>query len=251
MKKAKSRTPSPTRAVFKMPTNFADLSRNKEDISKSEERVFSDPSSDHDTTVQELVVEEKPAAAICPWCGQEVDKADLEAFAKGKRMNVRMQTRFCQQHTRNTAKTTWQERGYPEIKWDSLESRFNKHHNFLLGIIDGNPSYFRSIHAKNVAEGKARSLKKEENLNPGYYGPRGFNVMCDYFVKEFSDRLKTRAVEDRAIAGRGSAAFIQSVLVPELGVRLIMDDMYVDEGEARAILSESKGLGELVHDAEN
>lgn len=234
-----------------MPTNFVDFSRNKEDISIGKDGELSDPSSDHDTTVQELVVEEKPTAAVCPWCGQEVDKASLETFAKGKRLNVRMQTRFCQQHTKSTAKTTWEERGYPEIKWESMESRFKKHHDFLLGIIDGNPSYFRSIHAKNVAEGKARSLKKEENLNPGYYGPHGFNVMCDYLVKEFSERLKAKAVEDRVIAGRGSPAFIQSVLVPELGVRLIMDDMYVDEDEARVVLSDSKVLGELVQDAEN
>ncbi len=162
-----------------------------------------------------------------------------------------MQTRFCQLHTKKTAQTTWQDCGYPDIDWDSIESRFIKHDEFLAGIVDGTETHFRSIHANNIKEGKGRSLKKEDNLNPGYYGPRGFNLMCDYLVKEYGERLKVKAVEDRVIAGRGPAAFIQSVLVAELGVRLIMDDMNVGEDEARDVLAESKALGEIVQDVDN
>ncbi|OAQ95899.1 hypothetical protein LLEC1_07105 [Akanthomyces lecanii] len=89
-------------------------------------------------------------------------------------------------------------------------------------------------------------MKREESFNPGYYGPRGFNAMCDYLVGEFSGVLKKRAVDDRVIAGRGSAAFIQAVLVAELGVRLIMDDMRLSETKARQLMEHSKVLGELV-----
>lgn len=238
--------------MFKIPTNFLDLPATaaRDVLKRKDGELSSEPSSDNDTTVQELVVEEKPAVAVCPWCGKEVDKNDLEDFAKGRRLNVRMQTRFCQLHTKKTAQTTWQERGYPDIDWDKIEARFAKHVDFLAGIVNGEETHFRNIHAKNIKEGKARSLKQEENLYPGYYGPRGFNAMCDYLVREFSNRLKVKAVEDRVIAGRGSAAFIQSVLVAELGVRLIMEDMNIGEDDARDVLEESKGLGEVMQDAD-
>lgn len=53
--------------------------------------------------------------------------------------------------------------------------------------------------------------------------------------------------KDRLIAQGGVAAFIQTVLVPELGVRLIMEDMNVRETKARAILDESREIGEKLN----
>lgn len=53
--------------------------------------------------------------------------------------------------------------------------------------------------------------------------------------------------KDGLIAQGGVAAFIQTVLVPELGVRLIMEDMDVEEAEARIILDESREIGEKLN----
>ena len=72
--------------------------------------------------------------------------------------------------------------------------------------------------------------------------------MCDYLVEEFGESLKENATKDRVIAARGSAAFIQSVLVAELAVQLIMEDMLASATEAREIMEESKALGELLHE---
>jgi hypothetical protein len=72
--------------------------------------------------------------------------------------------------------------------------------------------------------------------------------MCDYLVEEFGESLKEKATQDRVIAGRGSAAFIQVVLVAELAVQLIMEDMNVSASDAREIMEESKTLGELLHE---
>ncbi|KAH6604689.1 rtc4-like domain-containing [Trichoderma cornu-damae] len=185
---------------------------------------------------------------LCPWCGAMVDTKQLQDFSKGRRLNVRMQTKFCEAHKKKSAMATWESRSYPQVKWARLEKRFKNHQDRLLGIINGEEeSYYRAALADKIELGQARSMKKEENLNPGYYGPRGFNMMCDYLVSEFGDMLKKKAIHDRVIAGRGSAAFIQSVLVAELGVQLIMEDMRVSSEEARGILEESKALGELVH----
>lgn len=191
--------------------------------------------------------DEEDAGALCPWCGATVDMKQLKEFSKGKRLNVRMQTKFCEAHKKKSAMATWKSKSYPQVEWASLETRFKSHRGRLLAIINGEESHYRTALADKIELGQARSMKKEENLTPGYYGPRGFNMMGDYIVKEFGDMLKKKAVHDKVIAGRGSAVFIQSVLVAELGVQLIMEDMHVSPEEARSILEESKALGDLVH----
>ncbi|GKU04105.1 hypothetical protein FLAG1_06465 [Fusarium langsethiae] len=186
--------------------------------------------------------------AKCPWCGDAVLEQALKDFSRGKRLNVQMQTRFCAKHKKESAMDTWRERGYPRIDWDRLEKRLEDHQQYLAKIVHGKESHYRSMLAEKIQTGQARSLKKEGDLNPGYYGPRGCKVMCDYLVEEFGQSLKDRATKDRVIAGRGSAAFIQSVLVAELAVQLIMEDMSVNAREAREIMEESKTLGELLHE---
>ncbi|KAG5957932.1 hypothetical protein E4U58_005580 [Claviceps cyperi] len=194
------------------------------------------------------VVEVAKPEAVCPWCGEEVDAKLLHDFSKGKRLNVRLQTKFCHEHKKKSAEEAWQQKNYPRVEWDSIETRFARHRAPLLAIINGRPSHFRTIHKGNIETGRARSIKKEGNMNPGYYGPRGFNIMCDYLVEEYGNLLKKKAVDDIVIAGRGSASFIQNVLVAELAVQMIMEDMHVSEDEAIIILEDSKMLGELVHE---
>ncbi|ODA76566.1 hypothetical protein RJ55_07836 [Drechmeria coniospora] len=252
------RSPTPPRAVFKMPAQFADLGDCAGDAKDGPGVVLDDNSSDarneekSDSEPVDEVAQKSVASTlpVCPWCNEPVDRVLLAEFSKGKRMNVRQQSRFCHKHRKQTAKTIWQERDYPNVDWDHLERRFSEHRSSLLEIVNGKPSHFRAVLAGKIASGQARSMKKEENLNPGYYGPRGFNLMCDYLVDEFGSLLKEKAVDDRVIAGRGSAAFIQSVLVAELAVHLIRDDMRVSDEEARVILEESRALGEIVHEEE-
>ncbi|KAJ4130791.1 hypothetical protein NW768_006329 [Fusarium equiseti] len=184
----------------------------------------------------------------CPWCGDAVSEQALKDYSKGKRLNVQMQTRFCAKHKKETAMDTWRERGYPHIDWDRLEGRLKDHQYYLSKIVDGKTSHYRNVLAEKIRTGQARSLKKEGDLNPGYYGPRGCKLMCDYLVEEFGESLKEKATQDRVIAGRGSAAFIQVVLVAELAVQLIMEDMNVSARDAREIMEESKTLGELLHE---
>ncbi|PTB69827.1 hypothetical protein BBK36DRAFT_1110743 [Trichoderma citrinoviride] len=197
--------------------------------------VFSNKSSEKDTS------------APCPWCGATVDSKQLADFSKGKRLNVERQQRFCTSHKQKSAIATWESNSYPQVEWATLEARFAKHRDHLLAIINGEASHYRTALADKVALGQERTAKKQGNMIPGYYGPRGFNVMTDYLVREFSDMLMKKAARDKVIAGRGVPMFIESVLVAELGVQLIMEDMSVSPEKARRILEESKDLGGLVH----
>ncbi|KAK1253681.1 hypothetical protein MKX07_001758 [Trichoderma sp. CBMAI-0711] len=191
---------------------------------------------------------EKDTSAPCPWCGATVDSKQLADFSKGKRLNVERQQRFCTSHKQKSAIATWESNAYPQVEWGpELEARFAKHRDHLLAIINGGASHYRAALADKIELGQERTAKKQGNMIPGYYGPRGFNAMTDYLVREFSDMLMKKAARDKVIAGRGVPMFIESVLVAELGVRLIMEDMRVSPEKARRILEETKDLGGLVH----
>ncbi|KAM3503883.1 hypothetical protein MY10362_003914 [Beauveria mimosiformis] len=247
---------SPPRAVFKIPRDLLSRSpggKSPIDDAQDEAKLSSDEEDGERSTLLKVPEESPellrpPSSAKCPWCGEAVDRALLDDFFHGRRRNVRMQTRFCQLHKQRAAEQTWRDLGYPTIDWDASEARFAAHREHLHSVIvDGRGSHFREAHARNVEKGSARTmLRRDENFNPGYYGPRGLNAMCDFLVRTFGDALKDRAVDDRVIAGRGSAAFIQAVLVAELGVRLIMEDLELSEDEARQVMEDSKGIGELV-----
>jgi hypothetical protein len=65
---------------------------------------------------------------------------------------------------------------------------------------------------------------------------------------EFTPLLKKRVVKDRLMAARGVTGFVQSVLVPEVTVLLIMEDMNIMIDEARTVMKDSIGMGELIHE---
>jgi len=182
----------------------------------------------------------------CPMCGKPVDPADLRAYGE---MNTRQQEKFCRTHQRKTAKEDWRSKGYPEIDWENLELRISKHHSSIQKLVKGGRSHYRDILEETVNSGKDRTLlKMTSNLTPGYYGSRGLHVISESIMQEFTSLLKKRAVKDRLMAARGVTGFVQAVLVPEVAVLLIKEDMDVKVDEARDILAESAGIGELVHE---
>jgi hypothetical protein len=69
----------------------------------------------------------------------------------------------------------------------------------------------------------------------------------DYIMTIFSDTIRKLAGSDRIIAARSAVGYIQMVLAPEVATLLVMEDMSVDETQARTILQESTSLGDLLH----
>jgi hypothetical protein len=184
--------------------------------------------------------------ARCPMCNKPVDPADIRAFGE---MNTRRQEKFCRSHQKKTAEEEWDLKGYPTIDWERLDSRISKHHSYIKKLINGADSHYRTAFTGTINAGKDRSLlKMTSNLTPGYYGSRGLRAMSENVMRKFTPLLKTRTVKDRLISARGPTPFVQSVLVPEITVILIMEDMDVDVEEARDILSESCTIGDLVNE---
>ncbi|KAF7956879.1 hypothetical protein EAE96_004203 [Botrytis aclada] len=182
----------------------------------------------------------------CPMCNEPVAAEDLKALGK---MNTRKQEKFCLSHQRKSARSNWKSKGYPEIDWEILDSRISNHHAFIEKIIRGATCHYREVFDEKVKAGKDRNLMKSStNLIPGYYGSRGLRLISENIMHEFTPLLKYRAPLDRLIAARSTAAFVDSVVVPEVTVLLIKEDMNVSDEEARTILTDSSEMGDLVNE---
>lgn len=68
-------------------------------------------------------------------------------------------------------------------------------------------------------------------------------------VDRFSLRLRRLAATDEIVKKAGVAGYAQSVLVPELAVRLVKEDMGVDDDSARQILRDSIAIGQKLNPA--
>ena len=74
--------------------------------------------------------------------------------------------------------------------------------------------------------------------------------MLETIMHLLANRIREVGTNDRLIAAGGVSAFVQSVLVPELGVRLVMEDMKIAEDKARAVVKATVEIGELINDEE-
>ncbi|KAK7755314.1 hypothetical protein SLS62_002821 [Diatrype stigma] len=234
--------------VFKLPSDIDDLNGSV----NYDSGVFADlePSlHDRDDDIDVLATQ-VPKEARCPMCHDLVDPELLDKHSDRGRMNIRKQTAFCMMHKRRTALNSGTARGYPVIDWSTIEGRFARHENFLREILEGShQSHYVSLLKEKVESGKNRTLlKTDDSVTPGYYGPKGLRVMTDFIMRRLSSVIRKRAVEDRLISARSYTGYVQAVLVPELAVRLVVEDMGVDDKEARDILRDSIEVGELLHE---
>lgn len=62
-------------------------------------------------------------------------------------------------------------------------------------------------------------------------------------------KLRRLATSDHIVKQAGVVGYTQSVLVPELAIRLVKEDMGVSDDAARQILRESIALGEKLNPA--
>lgn len=234
-----SESPMSKMPVFKIPEAYADYAPVE--------------LGDFDTAMDDMPVVQKrqldPGMVLCPMCDEQVDEELLKEFSKGARMVMAQQSKFCRMHKKKSAEELYVEKGYPEIDWTTLVARIERHHDFLKSLIMGAESHFAGILTENIRTGNARTLlTTQEYPTPGYYGLRGMALMTEMVTETFSRLLRKRAPTDTRISGRGYTGFVQSVLVPELAVKLIQEDLSLDGDKAREVMVESRELGEILND---
>ena len=191
--------------------------------------------------------DEKKTETICPLCKKPVDPDTLQNFSKGAFMTIRKQRRFCAMHKQDEARAEWKAKGYPEMDWAGLEARIAPHEAYLKGVLLGQQCHYRDLMARDAEGGNNRNLADADfDKIPGYYGTKGFRIMQEGMFKRFTKLLKKRSTVDKLISGRGYSMYVQAVMVPELAVKLVMEDMGVGEEGARRILEESAWVGDML-----
>lgn len=230
------------RPQFKMPDGYSDFALATK-LADIERPLYTDTTTDKKANLAQ-------DKAPCPMCNEPVDKQWLNDYSSGQRMSIARQAKFCHQHKKRSAKELWAARGYPEVDWEQLESRIGAHRAYLESLINGAESHFGERLREKVRAGKNRTLFTTDDYPvPGYYGLRGMSAMTESIVDSFSSLLRERAPLDRLISARGHTGYVQSVLVPELGVRLIKGDMGIaDDEEARRVMRESRPVGVILND---
>ena len=87
-----------------------------------------------------------------------------------------------------------------------------------------------------------------EEAQPGYYGPRGSELISEIVMKRLGDKIrkKENLLESLKFCG-GVMGYISAVIVPEVGTLLIMEDMGVERAEAKKVMRESVTYGNVVN----
>ncbi|CAG8662740.1 11923_t:CDS:2, partial [Acaulospora morrowiae] len=178
----------------------------------------------------------------CPCCHEELPNPlppkIQEQFlqicdSSSKKKALDMKDKFCRLHNREL-KIIPQgiSKRYPRtINYDELSSRVRKYEKELKEIIQGKrESWYRenALEVYRKIGKRAKSpmyiMNRFESLRPGYYGPKGSEVMMETLTKMFvSKKILTPELAKPQSIGE----FLQEVLVPETCTRLIQED-YTD-----------------------
>ncbi|KAI9469650.1 MAG: RTC4-like domain-containing protein [Benjaminiella poitrasii] len=151
-------------------------------------------------------------------------------------------------------------RQYPfKIDFDALPKRIAKFDSELRQIIQNKlPSHYRQIAEEaysKLGKNKARStmgvMNRFETCLPGYYGPRGAAMMLETLSRMYME--DSNVLEDELVSQQLPMEFLQQVLVPEIGVRLIREDICRKQGvmpemmeKAQQLMEESREFGNVM-----
>ncbi|KAI9476181.1 MAG: RTC4-like domain-containing protein [Benjaminiella poitrasii] len=145
-------------------------------------------------------------------------------------------------------------KGYPEhIDFDSINDRIMSFQDELKSILDKNlsSSFFdaalqRFEQLGTKARNASETLKTFEEYLPGYYGNEGSDRIMDTLNRLF---LQSDYADNNKTAPLTAVEFLQQVLVPECGIRLIRQDKQnkITLEEAKSIMRESQEYGSIVY----
>jgi hypothetical protein len=208
-------------------------------------------------TPPDIAKDEDTAALMCPVCRKAVDKDQLPSGVTDlRRLLLKEQKAFCQQHSLSDAQKFWDDHNYPTIDWQQLETvRIPAYIPHLRKVLGRKTSsfYFTEIET-NVNKAKGHRRKINDYLidafdlaKPGYYGPKVTGIIMRVIENTMSKDM-ANASTDKLVKAVGQGQFVACVLVPEVILKLVMEDLKTsDEAEARRVIDESTEAGTLLN----
>ncbi|KAG0170988.1 hypothetical protein DFQ28_001344 [Apophysomyces sp. BC1034] len=208
---------------------------------------------------------------------QQQPKCDVSLSSKPSRTRIKLkrgasnleQFTFCRLHQIELViKPQGKEKGYPtEINFEGLPNRIKKLQAELDDVIMGKMhSVFRDNAIKayeDLGRNRARStmgvMTRFETTLPGYYGSQGAAVILATLSAMF---LHTGILTIEKVAPQLPMEYLQQVLVPEAGCRLIQEDLTVKNNakphgetitlkKALDVMKDSCEFGSMVHSSQD
>ncbi|KAK9390784.1 RTC4-like domain-containing protein [Lipomyces mesembrius] len=208
--------------------------------------------NEHEQAIRNL--DDKIQLRKCPMCGMEVSEAVRDRF-KVVSDSLRRSYAICISHRRESTLADSKGKNYPtKLDEGNLAERAEKYVAILFDIINENrPSIFQEkAKAGALALGGRRmdALGQMEDglgdLLPGYYGLKGNSVLLRVALRSSESAIRRASRRNRWITNVSITGYASAVLVPELAIRLIMEDQNVDEEKAEKIRQESIEYGRVV-----
>ncbi|KAI8083061.1 uncharacterized protein BX664DRAFT_388167 [Halteromyces radiatus] len=163
---------------------------------------------------------------------QRKDNASHFYLPKRRAVSNMDQFRFCQLHTLELkVKPEGIKNGYPiDLDFMGLDTRIEEKKLDLIKVIDGHiDSPYRETALatyKKMGSHKARStmglIGRFDKTMPGYYGSKGASIILKILNDMF---LRTGYITKEKVHPQKPMEYIQQVLIPETGWRLIEEDM--------------------------
>ncbi|TRM65403.1 RTC4-like domain-containing protein [Schizophyllum amplum] len=245
------------------------------------ERNAKRPRSESPTSTYELMDDDDPdlqlgqasadARDLCPYCDEllppsptpilqrlldEVAKksrpAPRPANARGRKAQLRHFAPVCQRHRfEREVLPEAESKGWPKkIDWGALPARVRRFSDELHGLLDDELDHAGCIFWKELAQeikekgsraatGVSAQFENFEKVQIGYYGEQGAAIITQTLYSMFPMDI----IDPDKVAPIGPGEFLQRVLLPEAGLRLIEEDRGLGQADALRTLRESAKYG--------
>jgi RTC4-like domain len=191
-----------------------------------------------------------PKIRKCPFCRQVL----AASFTEKPPTIARAKYGYCRRHDNVTIIEEGKKQGYPsKIDFTGLRKRVLERLSVVNEVVK-NPSESEYYKTLKKASGNRSVVQPMtminvfDELQPGYYGPRGREIISDTVLKKMGDSIrKTDAIFEELRFCGGVTEFISSIVVPEIGVRLVMEDRGLKREEAVKVMRRSVPYGNIVN----
>ena len=190
-----------------------------------------------------------PNKRVCKYCNQRLPST----FTESPPTAPRARYGYCQRHIDATVVQEGKAKGFPErVDFSALRSRVKKLLPTIRKMVNSpDESEFltnlRSKTFRKTAAAPMSMINSFEDSRPGYYGSQGAEIITGLVLRKLGDEIRQNAMLYDALKFCGGVTgYVSSVVVPEVGLRLIMEDMTISKSEARQIMKDSIAYGGVV-----
>lgn len=190
-----------------------------------------------------------PTTRRCKFCRKELPPSFVEVPPTASRARFG----YCRRHENATVLQQGKQLGYPAVcDFTQVRARITKLLPRIRKLLDGPDSEFLTILRNKTSHRNVATPMSMFNVfdltQPGYYGPRGAEMIKGIVMDSMAKEIKSnKGLSDALKFCGGVMGYISSIIVPEIGVRLIMEDMDMNWDDARKIMKESSAYGNVIN----